>query len=211
MTFQWKFKYKLRFVKLVFLVEFSNFTFVTHWAVTTTQSQIFKWKWMPLQFFLQGFSVWHSIWQEASSLCLPLKGLGVGWKQEKGGAWEGRTEWASERMKEDLFQSLGGISLTTQSKKEKKKIPSLLWKTIYCLPQRLCFGIQIKTAMEAKNSSLSPIPPKQTPLFYKKYCHKAKYNNIMTMTGEDIKWLRVNAKHYSQNKRHNGKNVVRIG
>lgn len=121
MTFQWKFKYKLRFVKLVFLVEFSNFTFVTHWAVTTTQSQIFKWKWMPLQFFLQGFSVWHSIWQEASSLCLPLKGLGVGWKQEKGGAWEGRTEWASERMKEDLFQSLGGISLTTQSKKEKKK------------------------------------------------------------------------------------------
>lgn len=207
MTFQWKFKYKLRFVKLVFLVEFSNFTFVTHWAVTTTQSQIFKWKWMPLQFFLQGFSVWHSIWQEPSSLCLPLKGLGVGWKQEKGGK-DRVGKWEDEG---GSFPEPGRNFLNYTEQKGKKKNPSLLWKTIYCLPQRLCFGIQIKTAMEAKNSSLSPIPPKQTPLFYKKYCHKAKYNNIMTMTGEDIKWLRVNAKHYSQNKRHNGKNVVRIG
>lgn len=97
---------------------------------------------------------------------------GVSWEQKRAEHRRQSVEWMSEGAEEFIFPDPG----------RKNKIISCYEKISSASHQSLCFSIQNNVTAEAKNSLLSPIPPKQTLLFKKtknQYCHKAEKDNIV--------------------------------
>lgn len=91
------FKCKSWFVTLIFLAEFFNFIFVTHGAVVAMQSQIFKLKIIPFQFF-------------SPYLYLLLTDLWVRRGQKRAEQWREGMEEKPGRTKKNSLYNLGGIA-----------------------------------------------------------------------------------------------------